>query len=216
MSLSIKKVFTLAFVGPFAVGAALSAAAAFGQPGDSTFKSTPLNLPHLVSNHFYEVDTRDILLQAIRDRAEAPEVEESFEFDIPASVVSYVSGEKVGDVVASYHATGSASAQVDFNAIEPDNIRIVDGQTVLSLPPAKLVDSYASITDADLDEGTRTQLEGQVGSDLLMKAGFYAEERVVRQACESSLFSEANEGAAEVLQEFVDSVEFSESNCEIN
>ncbi|WP_323349744.1 DUF4230 domain-containing protein [Leptolyngbya sp. CCNP1308] len=172
-------------------------------------------LPQLVNSHF-NIDTREILVAAISERVEAPTAKEDYEFDVPAQIVSYVSGEKVGDVLVGYKAVGSVTAQVDFDAIQADSIRIEDGQTILTLPPAQFVDGFLDVTDVGLAEEAREKLAGHIGFTLMMEAQRSGQGQMLEQACDGSLFYEANEEAAKVLQTFVDSVEVSESTCELN
>jgi hypothetical protein len=66
---------------------------------------------------------------------EVPTVKEDYEFYIPARVVGQIDGHEVSGVEVTYHATGSAIAQVNLTTTEKDGLKVVDGQTYLVCRP---------------------------------------------------------------------------------
>ncbi|MEO1093726.1 MAG: DUF4230 domain-containing protein [Cyanobacteria bacterium J06638_28] len=149
-----------------------------------------------------QVDVRTVVVQQVQGASELTTAVFTMEAVVPATSTRTLANYEIGKTTLIYIANGEVEAGVDLSEIRPNDIQVVDENTLrVRLPAPKIVDSKIDVSQSQVFDYNRGFLG--LGPDrapvLQDKAQAEALVRIVNAACEQDILQQASDRAELVV-----------------
>lgn len=165
----------------------------------------PLSFLSPVQSSEPSIRIDNTILEKVKGLADLTTVEYSIQLVIPVEQKGSFLWVIPDDRSLLFQATGKVKAGISLSALTPDSFKITSGGEVyITLPSAQIQDVY-------LDENSSKVWSYSGGATGTVTDGFRLQEEarsaaianLRRQACESGILTQANQKAAQVIENFL-------------